>query len=125
MATFQGPGPDAIYEANLAEGRFTVQRCDACDTHIFYPRVTCIVCGAPEPSFVVASGKGTVYSTTTQRRKPEQGGDVNLALVDLAEGPRMMTRIDGIASTDVKPGLAVTARIVEEDGRRFVVFVPV
>ena len=125
MSPFQGAGPDAIYDANLAAGRFTIQRCEACGTYIFYPRVLCVVCGSAEPPFIEASGKGTVYSSTTLRRKPEQGGDLNLALVDLAEGPRMMARVDGIPSTKVSPGLAVAAQIVQEDGRRFVIFVPV
>ena len=121
---FSGPGPDAIYADHLAAGVFMIQRCDACGTHIFHPRLLCTSCGTPEPAFVAATGRGTVYSTTVQRRKPEQGGNLNLALVDLAEGPRLMTRIDGIAAEAVTIGMAVTAKIVEEDGRRFVTFVP-
>ena len=121
---FSGPGPDAIYADYLAAGVFMIQRCGACGAYIFHPRLLCTSCGAPEPAFVAAAGHGTVYSTTVQRRKPEQGGDLNLALVDLVEGPRLMSRVDGIAPDAVAIGMAVTARIVEEHGRRFVIFVP-
>lgn len=120
--SFEGPGPDAIYASHLAKGRFMIQKCRACGQHVFYPRLLCTHCGRAELEFVPASGQGVVYSTTVQRRRPEQGGDQNLALVDLAEGPRMMTRIDGMAPHEVRPGLAVEAHIIDENERRFVVF---
>lgn len=121
---FTGPGPDAIYASHLREGRFMIQRCAICAQHVFYPRLLCTRCGRPELDFVPASGRGLVYSTTVQRRRPEQGGDQNVALVDLEEGPRLMTRVDGLAPSEVRPGLAVEVRIVHENDRRFVVFVP-
>ena len=122
LSPFDGPGPDATYAAHLAEGRFMIQKCGRCSAHIFYPRLLCTQCGATELVFVPASGQGVVYSTTVQHRRPEQGGDQNLALVDLAEGPRMMTRIDGVPPGEVRPGMLVQALIVEEAERRFVVF---
>lgn len=121
-AAFTGPGPDAIYARHLAEGRFMIQRCGACGTHLFYPRLLCTTCGAPEPGFVPASGSGTVHSFTVQRRRPEQGGDMSLVLVDLEEGPRMLSRIDGMAPADVTIGMTVQAGIVEEGDRRFITF---
>ena len=47
-----------------------------------------------------------------------------MALIDLAEGVRMMSRVDGIAPEDVKIGMTVTAKLVEEDGDTVVVFEP-
>ncbi len=44
-----------------------------------------------------ASGKGRVHTTTVVRRKPERGGDYNVCMVELEEGVRMMSRVDGIA----------------------------
>ena len=64
--------------------------------------------------WVKASGSGTVYSTTVVRRKPEAGGDYNVALIDLAEGPRMMSRVVGVEPTAVKIGMKVRARIAPE-----------
>ena len=42
----------------------------------------------------------------------------------LAEGPRLMSRVDGIAVDDVRIGMAVSARIIDEDGKPLLVFVP-
>ncbi len=111
---FSGPGPDAVFAAFLADGRFMLQQCDECKKHVFYPRVLCPHCGSPKLSWQPASGQGTVYSTTVVRRKPEQGGDYNVALVDLHEGPRMMSRVDGISPHEVAIGMAVRAQIVDE-----------
>ena len=56
------------------------------------------------------------------RRKPDAGGDYNVALVDLAEGPRMMSRVEGMAPTDVKIGQAVQAEVIQHNGKGLVVF---
>lgn len=122
---FSGPGPDAVFAAALAEGKFLIQHCAACDKHVFYPRVICPHCGAPALAWQPASGAGTVYATTVVRRKPEHGGDYNVALIDLAEGPRMMSRVDGIAPADVKIGMTVTARVIDDAKQgKLVVFTP-
>jgi uncharacterized OB-fold protein len=121
---FSGPGPDAVFAAFLADGRFMLQQCDECKKHVFYPRVLCPHCGSPKLSWQPASGQGTVYSTTVVRRKPEQGGDYNVALVDLHEGPRMMSRVDGISPHEVTIGMAVCAQIVDEPKKgKLLVFV--
>lgn len=104
-------GPEYDYKQKLAAGRFEIQKCAACGKHVFYPRVICPHCGADELGWVAAAGAGVVYSSTVVRRKPEAGGDYNVALVDLAEGPRMMSRVVGVEPTAVKIGMKVKARI--------------
>jgi hypothetical protein len=47
------------------------------------------------------------------RRKPADGGDYNVCLVDLAEGPRMLSRVAGVAPEEVRIGMAVKARIAD------------
>ncbi|TAJ17855.1 MAG: DNA-binding protein [Rugosibacter sp.] len=122
---FNGPGPDAVFAAALAEGRFMLQQCDECKKYVFYPRVLCPHCGSPELAWQFASGQGVVYSTTVVRRKPEQGGDYNVALVDLSEGPRMMSRVDGIPPHEVSIGLAVCAHIIDDPKKgKLLVFTP-
>lgn len=121
---FSGPGPDKIYRDHLAAGRFELPRCLDCGKHHFYPRALCPHCASPRLEFQPASGKGVVYSTSVVRQKPEAGGDYNVALIDLAEGPRLMSRVDGIAPTDVKIGMAVTARIITERDQPLLVFQP-
>ena len=107
------PGPEKIYQDKLAQGIFEIQRCAACAKHVFYPRVVCPHCGNERLEWTAPSGRGTVYSSTVIRRKPADGGDYNVALVDLAEGPRMMSRIVAIAPDAVRIGMAVKARVAE------------
>ena len=108
------PGPEHVYKDKLARGSFEIQKCAGCGNHVFYPRVLCPHCGADKLGWVAASGAGTIYSTTVVRRKPESGGDYNVVLVDLAEGPRMMSRVAGLEPTAVKIGMKVKARIAKD-----------
>jgi uncharacterized OB-fold protein len=121
-AAFAGPGPEKLYRDALEQERFQIQRCRSCGKHVFYPRALCPHCGSTDLEWVAASGRGTVYSTTVIRRRKEEGGDYNVALIDFAEGPRMMSRVEGVAPTEVKIGMAVTARIVRENGQPVVVW---
>ena len=118
------PGPEQTYKDKLAQGVFEIQKCGGCGEHVFYPRVVCPHCGADKLDWVAASGSGTVYSTTVVRRKPEAGGDYNVALVDLAEGPRMMSRVVGVEPGGVKIGMKIKARIASEGEARLVEFTP-
>ena len=104
-------GPEKQYLNRLAAGRFEIQKCAGCARHVFYPRVLCPHCGADQLDWVAPSGRGTVYSTTIVRRKPADGGDYNIVLVDLAEGVRLRSRVCGIAPEQVKIGMAVSARV--------------
>jgi uncharacterized OB-fold protein len=122
---FVGPGPDAQFAQALAQGRFQIQHCTACGLHVFYPRALCTHCGSAQLEWVAPSGAGSVYSSTTVRRKPQAGGDYNVALVDLAEGPRLMSRIDGIAPDQVHIGMKVQARVVDDPAKgKLLVFMP-
>jgi uncharacterized OB-fold protein len=117
-------GPEHSYKEKLAQGRFEIQKCAGCSRHVFYPRVVCPHCGADTLGWVAASGAGVVYSTTVVRRKPEAGGDYSVVLVDLAEGPRMMSRVAGIEPGAVKIGMKVKARIAKEGDAPLVEFTP-
>ncbi|MGE8626740.1 Zn-ribbon domain-containing OB-fold protein [Achromobacter denitrificans] len=117
-------GVEAQYREALDQGRFLIQRCAGCDRAVFYPRMICPHCGADALAWVEPDGGGTVYATTVVRRKPEAGGDYNVALVDLREGVRLMSRVEGVAPESVHIGMAVRARVARQDGRGLVVFVP-
>ena len=119
----QNIGPEQRYHAFLDNNEFRIQHCGHCNTHIFFPRAICPECGETDAlQWVVPSGRGTVYSTTVVCRKPEQGGDYNVALIDLNEGPRMMSRVDGLPPEQVRIGMEVRAKIIEEGGEKIVVF---
>lgn len=120
-----GPLPQQEYFAHLAEGRFMIQRSRGSGEYVFYPRVAAPRTGALDLEWVAASGRGTVYATTVMRVRPP-AEPYNVCLVELAEGPRMMSRVEGIAPQDVRVGMAVRARITRDaDGQPLVVFDPV
>lgn len=121
---FQGPGPEATFRSYLVEGRFMIQRSASTGEHVFYPRVLNPGSGEADLEWVEASGEGTVYATTVTRRRAEQGGDYNVALIDLKEGPRMMSRVVGIAPDRVTIGMKVRAKIAELNGAAAVLFEP-
>ena len=112
------------YQAELDAGRFCIQQCPQCSQHVFTPRELCPHCGASPLKWVRASGAGTVYSTSTIARKPEAGGNYNVALVDLDEGVRMMRRVEDVAPEAVFIGQRVQARVAQGEGRGLVVFHP-
>ena len=101
-----------------------LQRCRRSGRFIYYPRVAEPRSGDIDLEWVEASGRGTVYSTTVVRQKPPTA-DYNVALVDLVEGPRMMSRIDGIAPEAVRIGMPVRAVIKRENDQPVVVFEPI
>ena len=115
--------PDVDFQNFLKEGRFMIQRGRSSGRHHFYPRAIEPGTGNDDLEWVPASGRGTVYSSTVVRTKPP-ALPYNVALIDLAEGPRMMSRVGGLAAPDVRIGMAVQARIAEVDGVCCVVFDP-
>ncbi|MBI4184061.1 MAG: Zn-ribbon domain-containing OB-fold protein [Proteobacteria bacterium] len=124
-AAFAGPGPDALFEEGLKAGRLRIQRCQRSGRCFFPPRLLSPYSGTPEVEWVEVSGRGTVYSTTVVRQRPERGGDYNIALVDLEEGGRMMTRVEGVPPAEVRIGMRVKARIASgPEGAPVVLFDP-
>jgi len=113
--------PEATYFAHLAEGKFMLQRSRASGKYFFYPRVAEPVTGARDLEWVEASGRGTVHATTVVRVKPPQQ-PYNVVLVDLDEGPRVMSRVEGIAPDAVRIGMKVQARIGRQDDKPILLF---
>jgi uncharacterized protein len=117
-------GAEREFRNRLAEGRFGIQTCLSCTARIFFPRVVCPECGGVALEWRESPGRGVVYSTTVVRRRKEDGGDYNVAIVQLDEGPRMMSRVDGVAPDAVTIGMRVVARLVDVDGLKLVTFAP-
>ena len=120
---FQGPGPVQVYRQALQEGQFIIQQCRECGCHVFYPRALCHHCGSAQLKWVEASGRGSVYSTTVVRHRPGKGEDYNVALIELEEGPRMMSRVVDLEPEKVKIGMRVSALVSRIDDEPVVVFV--
>ena len=115
--------PDNEFMAYLESGKLMIQRSRSSGRHVFYPRIAEPGTGARDLEWVEASGRGTVYSTTVIRKKPPEPC-YNVALIDLEEGPRMMSRVEGVPAETVTIGLQVTAKIIVEAGKNLIVFVP-
>lgn len=100
------PSPDAapFWEAVTRHER-VLPLCLACDQAFFYPRTSCPLCGSRELDWRTASGRGTLHSfcihfqTGVAADRPYQ--PFITALVDLVEGPRIMSYL-----VDVEPDSA-------------------
>lgn len=94
------------------QGKLLLQYCDSCQKHQFYPRLYCMHCGNEQPRWVEVSGRGVIYSYTiiAQNKSPEFVQDVpyNLAIIQLEEGPRMLSNIVDINQADLRVDLPVT-----------------
>ncbi|UVO35760.1 OB-fold domain-containing protein [Bradyrhizobium arachidis] len=98
-------GPQLTFERFLAEGRFMIQRAHRTGEYVFYPKVMSPT-GETDLEWVEASGGGTVYAITVARKRD---GAFNVALIDLDEGPRMMSTIAGVERLPI--GARVRARV--------------
>jgi hypothetical protein len=83
-------------------GELRLQRCQACQHTYFPPRPFCPKCASREVAVVKASGRGRLYSYVINQRPPpgfEADAPYAIAVVELEEGPRMMSNIVGVAQT--------------------------
>jgi len=115
--------PEQEYFAHLAAGRFMLQRSASTGGYVFYPRIAEPGTGATDLEWVEATGRGVVYAATTVRPRPP-AADYNVALIELDEGPRLISRVDGVPPEDVAIGMRVRARILQESEGPLLVFVP-
>jgi uncharacterized OB-fold protein len=77
-----------------AAGELRLQRCQSCSHTYFPPRPFCPACASRDVRSFAASGKATLYSYLIHHRAaPGFTPPYAIAVVQLAEGPRMMTSI--------------------------------
>ena len=115
-------GPEQNFKNYLSLGKFMIQRSKSLNQFFFHPRVAFPGTGERDLEWVEASGNGIVHSTTCNRRLPEKGGDFNLSLITLEEGPRMMARVEGVEPDKVDIGQKVKARISNLNGEPAIIF---
>ena len=114
--------PNGIYMDYCQKDQLAFQRSPS-GKAIFYPRIV-------EPKtgeslrWEISQGLGTVYSTTVIYLRDEE--PYNLALIDLDEGYRMMSRVEGIDPEHVQIGMRVQVQMVTfDDGKKYPIFTPV
>lgn len=112
------PDPDPVsarYWSAAARGELLVQRCPDCGARQFYPRALCTACGG-EPDWEAVSGRGTVHTFTVVRQYGiapfREEVPYVVAMVDLAEGPRVLTNLVQCDPEQVTVGMAVEAVVV-------------
>ena len=81
---------------------------------VFYPRVIAPKTGKADLEWRISKGLGTVHATTVVH--PQQGEPYNVALIDVDEGFRMMSRVEDIAPEQVRIGQRVRFRVHRSGG---------
>ena len=83
-----------------AAGELRLQRCTTCDAHYFPPRPFCPDCLSDDVAWEAVSGRGTLHTYVINHR-PAPGFEAPyaIAVVQLDEGPRMMSNIVGVEQT--------------------------
>lgn len=88
------PGTERFWTEAKAH-RLTIPLCLDCGKQHFYPRALCPHCHSERLEWTAVSGRGAIYSYTVARKPagPAFSADLPyvIAIVELAEGPRMMT----------------------------------
>lgn len=121
------PVPEPIIEPDTARfwaeagrGLLVLQRCDDCGAVIWYPRFFCPQCGGTNTSWFNASGGGAVYTFTVVRKSRRAGYaeavPYVVAVVELDEGPRILTNLVDCDPEVVRIGQRVVLTFVPTPG---------
>lgn len=100
--------PLGVYTEHLKKGELAYQVCKDDNKAFFYPRAVAPETGSGNLEWRVSKGLGTVYSTTVVHYKGE--APLNVALIDMDEGFRLMSRVEDIDAMSVKIGMRVKFR---------------
>ena len=123
---------DAFFDG-AAAGRLMIRRCAACD-HWYPPDASdCAACGGTDLAWNRADGRATLVTWAVAYPRPRDLGTGDavpppavLAIVELAEGPWLHTRLEGIAAgTTPVEGMPLVAAFERPDeGEPYLVFRP-
>lgn len=107
----------AAYWQAAKNNKLMLRRCNACGEVHFMPRYLCPACWSEDLEWFEAKGKGKVHSFSIIRRASSAAYATRVpyvvALIDLDEGPRMMSNIIGPDALDIAIGDAVTLEFEE------------
>lgn len=114
--------PNGIYMDYCQNDQLAFQRSPS-GKAVFYPRIVEPKTGV-ELRWELSQGLGTVYSTTVIYSRDEK--PYNVALIDVDEGYRMMSRVGGIDPEHVRIGMRVKVQMMTfDDGKKYPIFFPV
>jgi len=101
------------------DGRFLIRRCNSCSEVHHYPRSFCPSCWSDDVEWVEASGRATLYTWSTVFMNDLPPFNERLpyiaAVVDLEEGPRVMTSLVECDGADLSIGMSLVVRFTAID----------
>jgi uncharacterized OB-fold protein len=121
---FDLPTPDATTEPfwdALGHGKLVIKRCHACSRAHFYPRPFCPHCWSDQVTWEEACGRASLYTWSVVHVNDlppfSEWVPYVAAIVELEEGPRMMTNLVDCAFDQLRAGmpLEVTFRQQTEE----------
>jgi len=111
--------PNAVFMDYCQKDQLAFQRSPS-GKAIFYPRIVEPLTGELL-RWELSKGVGTVYSTTVIYSRDEK--PYNVALIDLDEGYRMMSRVEGIDPELIRIGMRVQVEMrAFDDGKKYPIF---
>lgn len=109
---------------------YLLQWCSSCETPIFYPREICPACLGTQMEWRPSRGSGEVHAVSVQHLPAAafpafNEGPYAVALIELAEGVRVMSNVVGCPPEEVTVGMQVTVTWEPlSDGRNLPLFEP-
>ena len=120
------PGPtrdvyNAPYWDGLADHRLVMPRCEQCGHVLFPMRPVCTQCFSDSLQWVELSGRGTVWGYCVYHHAFHPAFveqlPYNVSMIELEEGPMLVSNVVGVALEALNTGLCVAAFFDDrEDG---------
>jgi len=123
MPEYSGPIPVPTPETRpfwdaARRHELSLQHCRTCGRYVYYPRAACPHCFGVDLAWERVSGRGTVHTFTVVQRG-QKGFPLPtpyvIAIVELAEGPRLMTNLVGVEPDPAKIKIGMPVEVVFED----------
>ena len=112
------PAPESVpYWQGAKQHKLLIPHCKSCDHYWFPPSQRCPNCLSPDFAWAESSGRGKVYSFVVFHRVFHPAFETEVpyvvALIELEEGPRLLSNIIGIPPEDVRCEMKVKVTFVD------------
>lgn len=116
MSAMPVPTPDTLpFWEGTAVGQLRMPYCGDCSEFFFYPRLSCPACGARDLVWKELTGRARLVSyVVDERGMGGRGKNAVIALVQLEEGPRMLTNVVGVPSESLPIALGLPLKVAFE-----------
>ena len=111
----------------VQDRRLMVNACASCRRHSLYPRPFCPHCGSGNVALTPASGRARLYTWTVIHQNAAPFAERTpyvVAMVDLEEGPRLMTEIQDCPVDALAADMELSLTFRDDDGFLVPVFTP-